>query len=410
MPDVSFDNLFLVVLVGAAAPLALGFAPRLRLPSVVLELVAGIVLGPAVLGWLEVDLPVQVLSLIGLAFLLFLSGLEIDARRLKGALLRGAVLGYLLTLAIGVPIGLTLDAAGWVSTPVLVVIALSATSLGLVVPVLKDAGQSDSRVGQSAILAATVADFAAIVLLSLLFSASDGSTGSRLSLLGLFVLLVAVTGLVVSRAGRAMRLGEVLVMLQDTTAEIRVRFAVVLLIAFTALAERVGLESILGAFLAGVVVGMVDRDSTSHPDFRTKLEAIGFGFLIPVFFVSSGARLDLQGLLDQPSALLRVPVFLLALLVMRGLPALLQLRALGRRSSVAVALLQATSLPFIVAAVQIGIELDRISPVTGAAMVTAGLLSVLIFPLVALGLLRSPAPPVAVPEPLDRDPATRITR
>ena len=410
MPDVSFDNLFLVVLVGAAAPLALGFAPRLRLPSVVLELVAGIVLGPAVLGWLEVDLPVQVLSLIGLAFLLFLSGLEIDVRRLKGALLRGAVLGYLVTLALGVPIGLTLDAAGWVSTPVLVVIALSATSLGLVVPVLKDAGQSDSRVGQSAILAATVADFAAIVLLSLLFSASDGSTGSRLSLLGLFVLLVAVTGLVVvPRAGRAMRLGEVLVRLQDTTAEIRVRFAVVLLIAFTALAERVGLESILGAFLAGVVVGMVDRDSTSHPAFRTKLEAIGFGFLIPVFFVSSGARLDLQGLLDQPSALLRVPVFLLALLVMRGLPALLQLKALGRRSTVAVALLQATSLPFIVAAVQIGIELDRISPVTGAAMVTAGLLSVLIFPLVALGLLRSPAPPAAVPEPRDREPATRIT-
>ena len=146
----------------------------------------------------------------------------------------------------------------------------------------------------------------------------------------------------------------------------------------------------------------MDRDSTSHPAFRTKLEAIGFGFLIPVFFVSSGARLDLQGLLDQPSALLRVPVFLLALLVMRGLPALLQLKALGRRSTVAVALLQATSLPFIVAAVQIGIELDRISPVTGAAMVTAGLLSVLIFPLVALGLLRSP-PRVAVPEPRDRD-------
>ncbi|MEO7979297.1 MAG: cation:proton antiporter, partial [Sporichthyaceae bacterium] len=393
MPDVSFDNLFLVVLVGALAPLALGFAPRLRLPSVVLELVAGIVLGPAVLGWVEVDLPVQVLSLIGLAFLLFLSGLEIDVRRLKGALLRGAVLGYLVTLALGVPVGLALDAAGWVRSPVLVVIALSATSLGLVVPVLKDSGQADSRVAQSAILAATVADFAAIVLLSLLFSASDGSTRSRLSLLGLFVLLVVVTGVVVSRAGRAMRLGDVLIRLQDTTAEIRVRFAVVLLVAFTALAERVGLESILGAFLAGVVIGVVDRDSSSHPAFRTKLEAIGFGFLIPVFFVSSGARLDLQGLFDQPSALLRVPVFLVALLLMRGLPALLQLRALGRRSTVAVALLQATSLPFIVAAVQIGVELDRISPVTGAAMVSAGLLSVLVFPLVALGLLRQPPEP-----------------
>ena len=408
MPDVSFDNLFIVAVVAAGAPLLLGFAPRLRLPSVVLELVAGIVLGPAVLGWVHVDLPVQILSLIGLAFLLFLSGLEIDVRQLRGALLRGALLGYVLTLALGVPIGVALDAAGWVRSPGIVVIALSATSLGLVVPVLKDAGQADGMVGQTAILGATVADFSAIVLLSLLFSASDSSTASRLSLLGLFVLLVVVTGVVVARAGRVMRLGDVLVRLQDTTAEIRVRFAVVLLVAFVALAERAGLESILGAFLAGVVVGMVDRDSSSHPAFRTKLEAIGFGFLIPVFFVSSGARLDLQGLLDQPSALLRVPVFLAALLVMRGVPASLQVRSLGRRSAVAVGLLQATSLPFIVAAAQIGIELDRITPVTGAAMVTAGLLSVLVFPLVSLGLLRTPSA-ADVPAQHQREPVTAVT-
>jgi len=151
-----------------------------------------------------------------------------------------------------------------------------------------------------------------------------------------------------------------------------------------------GLESILGAFLAGVVVSIVDRDSASHPHFRTKLEAIGFGFLIPVFFVSSGVRLDLEGLLAEPSALLRVPVFLLALLVMRGVPALLYARTFGR-STVAAGLLQATSLPFIVAATQIGVELGRLTPVTAAAMVTAGLLSVMVFPTVALGLLRGAA-------------------
>jgi Kef-type K+ transport system membrane component KefB len=409
VPDVSFDNLFIVSLVAAGAPLLLGFAPRVRLPAVVLELVAGIVLGPAVLGWVEVDLPVQVLGVIGLAFLLFLSGLEIDVRQLRGALLRGAVIGYLVTLALGVPIGIGLDAAGWVSSPAIVVIALSATSLGLVVPVLKDAGKADGPVGQSAILGATVADFSAIVLLSLFFSASDGGAADRLALLGLFVLLIAVTAVAVLRAGRTRRLGDVLVRLQDTTAEIRVRFAVVLLVAFTALAERAGLESILGAFLAGMVVGLVDRDSSSHPAFRTKLEAIGFGFLIPVFFISSGARLDLQGLLDEPGALLRVPVLLAALLVMRGVPALMQVRRLGRRSAVAVALLQATSLPFIVAAVQIGIELDRISPVTGAAMVTAGLLSVLIFPVLALGLLRDSRIVNSAAMPPVRDSGTSIT-
>jgi Kef-type K+ transport system membrane component KefB len=190
-----------------------------------------------------------------------------------------------------------------------------------------------------------------------------------------------------------MRLGAVLLRLQDTTAEIRVRFAVLLLIAFTALAERFGLESILGAFMAGVIVSLVDRDSGSHPNFRIKLEAIGFGFLIPVFFVSSGVRLDLKGLLDEPSALIRVPIFLLALLIVRGVPALLYVPRLGRRSALAAGLLQATSLPFIVTATQIGVQLGRISPVTAAALVCAGLLSVLIFPVVSLSLLRSGEPP-----------------
>jgi Kef-type K+ transport system membrane component KefB len=404
MPDASFVNLFIVAVVAASAPLLLGFAPRLRVPSVIVEIVVGIVLGPSVLNVVHIDLPVEILALIGLAFLLFLSGLEIDPRRLRGRLLRTSLLGYVITLALGVPIGFGLHALDWVKSPLLLAIALSATSLGLVVPVLKDARQAESTVGQTAIVAATVADFSAILLLSLFFSASGGSAGSRVVLIVAFAVLVVVTAFVVSRAGRSMRLGNVLVRLQDTTAEIRVRFAVVLLIAFTALAEKFGLESILGAFLAGVVVSVVDRDSSSHPHFRTKLEAIGFGFLIPVFFVSSGIGLDLKGLLDQPSALLRVPIFLAALLLVRGVPALLNLRSLGRRATIATGLLQATSLPFIVTATQIGVQLGKITPVTAAALVFAGLLSVLIFPVVSLGLLRKSAPseipPAAEPKVL----------
>jgi Kef-type K+ transport system membrane component KefB len=203
-----------------------------------------------------------------------------------------------------------------------------------------------------------------------------------------------------------MRLGQVLVRLQDTTAEIRVRFAVLLLVGFTVLAQRFGLETILGAFLAGAVVGLVDADATSHPHFRVKLEAIGYGFVVPVFFVASGIRLDLTGLLAHPSALARVPLFLLALLVVRGTPALLGRRATGTRASVAIGLLQATSLPFIVTATQIGIVLGKISTVTAAALVCAGLLSVLIFPLVALALLRrdQPAPEPSLAGPSRRTP------
>jgi len=404
MPDVSFTNLLVVAAVAVLAPLVVGYFPRLRIPAVVLEIIGGIIIGPSVLGWVHIDLPVQILALFGLAFLLFLAGLEIDVHRLRGRLLRYALLGYLVSLVLGYGAGASFTAAGWVSQPLLLAIALSATSLGLVVPVLKDAGQVDSDVGQSALAAASIADFAAIVLLSLFFS-SGGSTGSKVVVLGAFAGLVVVTGLAVSGAARSMRLGQVLLRLQDTTAEIRVRFAVLLLVAFTALAERFGLESILGAFLAGAIVGLVDRDSASHPNFRTKLEAIGYGFLVPVFFVSSGVKLDLAGLLHSPPALVRVPVFLLALLVVRGLPALIGLRANGTRATLALGLLQATSLPFIVTATQIGVTLGKITPVTAAALVCAGLLSVLIFPLIALALLRRGKPEPAageeapVPEP-----------
>jgi Kef-type K+ transport system membrane component KefB len=401
MPDVSFTNLLVVAAVAVLAPLTVGFFPRLRVPAIVLEIIGGIIIGPSVLGWVHVDLPVSILALFGLAFLLFLAGLEIDVHRLRGRLLRFAVLGYLVSLVLGYGAGESFTAAGWVSQPLLIAIILSATALGVVVPVLKDAGQVQSKVGQTALAAASIADFTAIVLLSVFFSSSGGSTGAKVVVLGAFAGLVAVTGLVVSGVARSMRLGQVLVRLQDTTAEIRVRFAVLLLVAFTALAERFGLESILGAFLAGAIVGLVDRDSASHPNFRVKLEAIGYGFLVPVFFVSSGIRLNLTGLLHSPSALARVPLFLLALLVVRGLPALLGLRANGARPTVALGLLQATSLPFIVAATQIGVVLGKLSSVTAAALVCAGLLSVLIFPLLALGLLRrnDPTSAPAAPAP-----------
>ena len=346
MPEVSFQNLFVVSVVALTAPLLLGYAPRLRVPSPVLEIVAGVVLGPGVLGWVDADLPVQVFAIAGLAFLLFLAGLEIDVRALRGRPLRLSVLGSVITLALGVAVGVALTGAGWVTSPLVVAIALSATSLGLVVPVLKDAGRADSIVGQGVIAAASVADFAAVLLLSLFFSASDTSTGTRLVLLGAFCVLAVVVTVVVRRAGRSMRLGDVLTRLQDTTAEIRVRACVVLLLGFVALAGRFGLETILGAFIAGAVVGLVDRDATSHPHLRTKLEAVGYGFLVPVFFVASGVRLDLQGLVSSPSALARVPVFLLALLLVRGLAAAPYLSTFGRRTTVAAALLQATSLPF----------------------------------------------------------------
>ena len=393
MADTGFDNLLVVAVVALAAPLVVALVPTvlpaLRLPAVVVEIVVGVVLGPSVLGVVEADLPVQVLAVIGLAFLLFMVGLELDVRALRGRVLGIAALGYLLSLALGAGVGLAVAAAGWVDGPLLVAVALSATSLGLIVPVLKDAGQTGSAMGRLTVASATFADVAAILLLTLLLSEGTASIGARAVLLASFAGLVALVAAALFLTEQWRPLGDLVLRLQDTTAEIRVRAAVVLLLGFVVLADRFGLETILGALLAGAVVGAIDRDTSSHPQFRTKLDAIGYGFLIPVFFVASGIRLDVEGLLADPAALARTPVFVVALLLVRGVPALLFLRWLSGRETLAAGLLQATSLPFLVTATMIGIDTGLVSPVDAAALVAAGVVSALVFPVAALGLLRS---------------------
>jgi len=398
----SFTSLAIVAAVAFAAPLALGLAPALRLPSVVLEIVLGIVVGPSVLGWVHVDPPVEVLSLLGLAFLLLLAGLEVEFDMLRGRLLRLTGLGFALSFGIALAAGLLLDAAGVTGAPLLLAIMLSATSLGVVVPVLKDSGEASTQFGQLVIAAASIADVATIVLLSLFFSHESNGVGAKLFLLGGFAALIGAIGIAVVQAQRSMRISSALVRLQDTTAQIRVRGAFVLLTAFAVLAEKFGLEAILGAFVAGAVLKLVDTDrAMTHPQFRRKLEAAGFGVFVPFFFVTSGVRFNLDALFAGGSTIARVPIFLVALLAARGAPALLYRSMLGERRTAAASLLQATSLSFLVVAGQIGMELGLISQATGAALVAAGLLSVLLFPLAALTLLRGGSAPIAVePEPL----------
>jgi Kef-type K+ transport system membrane component KefB len=384
MPEIDLLNLLGVLAIALVAPLALGFVPRLKVPAVVLEIVLGVLLGPSALGWLEPDVAVRTVALLGLAMLLFLAGLEVDLRNLSGSLLPLAAAGYGLSLLLGWVVGFGFDAAGWLDDPLLVAVALSATSLGLVVAVLKDADLLASDLSRTVVASASFADFAAVLLLSVLFSTDGGSGGMRVGLFLLFGAAVVAVAVVVSLSGRRMRVAQVVVRLQDTTAEIRVRAAVLLMVGFAVLAEHLGLESILGAFLAGAAVGAIDRDSSTHPHFRIKLDAVGYGFLIPVFFVSSGLQLDVSGLASSPGELARVPVYVAALLLVRGVPAIVFLKRLGRRAMLPAALLQATSLPFIVAATQIGMLTGRIPTSTATALVCAGLVSVLVFPAAAV--------------------------
>jgi len=389
MTGVGLGNLLVVVAVGFAVPFVLGLAPRLRLPAVVLEIVAGILIGPSVLGWAEVDDPVRVMAVLGLAFLLFLSGLEIELDRLRGRVLALAAGGFAASVGIALVVATGLYAVDLSGSPVFVAIVLTATSLGIVVPVLKDAGAISTPFGQLVVAAGSIADFGAIILLSLLFSREGGGFGSRAAVLLAFAVLAVAVGGAVLAAERLPSLSAALVRLQDTTAQIRVRGAFLLLVALAALAESLGLETILGAFVAGLLISALDRDEVmTHPEFRLKLEAVGFGVFVPVFFVSSGMRFDLDALTAGGRPLALVPIFLVALALARGLPALLYRRELGPRRAVVAGLLQATSLPFIVAATQIGTEIGAIDAATAAALVGAGIVSVLLFPAAALVVLR----------------------
>ncbi len=389
----SFDNLFVIAAVAAAIPLLLGSLRITAVPGPVLEIVAGIVLGPAVLGVVQLDDLVRSASVLGLGFLLFLAGVEIDLSRFRGDLGLRALQGVLLTVALGLAVGYGLHLVGLASDPVLVGIALMATSLGLLVPLLRDAGLVDQPVGQLAIAGASTGEVTAVVLLSLLFSQHDGPLLGRLALLALLLVVVLVVAVLARRAERRTAVSELVRMLADTSAQIRVRLSVLLLVGLAAAAVRLGFEAILGAFLAGGLLRALDPDSDErHPQFRVKLDGLGFGFLIPIFFVTSGITFDLDALMSHPATLLRVPLYLVLLLVVRGLPALAYHKALTSRQTVAVGLLQASSLPFIVAATQIGLALGAISAGNAAALVTAGLVSVLAYPALALRLLHVGAP------------------
>ncbi len=390
--EIAFGGLLVVMLLAVVIPLTLGLLPRLPLPGSVVEILAGILVGPAVLAWVEPDEAIEVLAKLGVAFLLFLAGLELNFEALRGRPLRFGLATFAASIAIGLVTTVPLEIAGVIIDAELVTIILCATSLGIVMPVLKDAGLLSTRLGALVIAACSVAEFGAIVLLSMLFSGAGDphplQAAGKLVVLGLAVLCIA---LLAARAGRWERLRDVVARLQDTSAQIRIRIAVLALLALLVLSQELKFDAILGAFMAGALLSALTDPELEEElgGFRHKLEAIGFGFFIPVFFVSTGITFPLDELFEDSSALLRIPLFLGLLLAVRGIPALfLRKERFAPPEIAAAGLMQATSLSFIVVATEIGVTIGELHPVNAASLVAAGMLSVLIFPMTALALLR----------------------
>jgi Kef-type K+ transport system membrane component KefB len=388
MLPISFNSVLIIAGISVLVPVVLGLLPRLPVPGAVLEVIAGIVVGPSVLNWARIDAPVEVLSTLGLGMLLFLAGLELDVERLRGPLARLAFAAFAVSAGLALACGFLLQLAGLTPPPVLLAIILMSTSAGLLLPMLKDAGEGSTDYGQLIMTAAAVAEIVPIVLLSLFFSATSKTVGGQLASLAVFLVLLVLIGLAVAEVRRLPRLDKMFDYLSRRSGQLRVRATLTLALGCGVLAYQFGFAAILGAFAAGLLTRIIEVSGhEENRDFLVKLEGIGFGFLIPIFFIATGVSFQLKGLIEHPSALVDVPVFLVALLVVRGLPAVLYVRAVGRRRAVAGGLMQATTLTFVIVATAIGQESGKLSPATSAALVAAGLLSAAFFPAGAARLL-----------------------
>jgi Kef-type K+ transport system membrane component KefB len=413
MLNLSFNSVLIIAAIAVVVPVVLGLLPWLPVPGVVLQVIAGIVVGPSVLGWARIDAPVQVLAQLGLGMLLFLAGLEIDVDRLRSPLARLAGIAFGVSAALGVFCALLFWLAGEAHQPFLLAIILMSTSAGLLLPLLKDAGEATTEFGQLVMTAAALAEVIPILLLSLFFSAAAKTTADQLVSLVIFLALLVLIGLALTQVRRLSSLDRLLNRLEERSGQLRVRTALTLALGCGVLAYRFGFASILGAFAAGLLVRLVEV-SGREPNhlFLAKLEGIGFGFLIPIFFISVGVGFNVKDLVDHPATLAEVPLFLVALLVVRGLPALLYRRVVGGRRAAAAGLMQATTLTFPIVAAAIGSETGKFTSTVAAALVAAGLLSAALFPAATDRVLAGgrTAAPTQSREPLRAQPSSHIAR
>jgi Kef-type K+ transport system membrane component KefB len=392
----SFAPLLIVVALAFVVPLLLStLRGRLAIPIVVGEIVAGIIVGRSGFAWVLPDNSALILlKELGFVFLMFLSGMEIDARAIRATDARPgsgwspfsvALLNFAATLAVAGAFAWGLTSIGVASNPWLMSLILSTTALGVVVPILKETGLSQSLFGQTILLATVVADFVTMFMISVLVAfVSRGLTGEILLVFLLFVafILAARLGPVL---GRIKPLQAAMEELSHATAQIKVRAAFSTLLIFVVLAEKLGIEIIVGAFLAGVIVSLLrtseNRELTGH------LEAIGFGFLIPIFFVMVGVDFNLPALLSSSEALASVPLLLGAAIAVKIAAAVVLRVNHSWREVLAAGILMCPRLSLIIAAAAIAKKLGVIDEAVNAAVILVAVATVTAAPLAFVKIL-----------------------
>ena len=395
------NDLLAVALVAALTPLVVAILPGPKIPQVVVFLLGGILIGPHVLGVAESG-NIQLLSDVGLGFLFLLAGYELDPSLMRERPGRLAITGWVMSAVISVGVTALLYSVGYIKDYVPVGLALTTTALGTLLPILRDNGMLGGQFGRHVFAAGAVGELFPILIIAVFLS----KRGHFIALAS--VLLVGVLAIVLSLVpwlARSNAVRKIIREGQDATAQITLRWAVVLLFALLAFASRFGLDVVLGAMLAGIVLRIWTRRlKTDTESLERKFDAVGYGIFIPIFFISSGMTIDLKAISQSP---LRLLVLLALLLVVRGLPSMLIYRHdLRPRERVEMTFITATSLPLLIALAEIGQQDGVMLPATAAALVGAGVLSVLIYPLIAVGLYKSRTKAQVQPDRLDEAPAS----
>lgn len=389
MIEVDSESFFAIVLVAALAATAVAALPaRLAPPVVVVELLLGIAVGPEILDLAKSDDFVDFFSNLGLGMLFFFAGYEIDFERIKGAPLRLGALGWLLSVALAYGIGGLLAAAGVIVSFLYVGSAMATTAIGTLIPILRDSGELRTRFGTYLLGAGGAGEFGPILLVTLALSAKQPLHEAAILIAFVGVALV----LALASVRFAWRGWPALERTFEASSQLAVRLAVVLVFGLVLLAGELGLDVLLGGFVAGMIVRLALK-GRELAVFESKLTAVGFGFFVPFFFVASGIEFDLNAL-GSVTALLKLATFLLLFLLVRGTPALLLYRSvLAVRDRAALAFYSATELPLVVAIATLATDGGHMTSSTAAGLIGAAMLSTLIFPFVGLALRRRAAEP-----------------
>lgn len=369
--------LFIVLVIAALAPMLGQYTSRIGLPVIVLEILLGMLIGPNGLGWVDPGHgAIPYLAEFGVGFLFFLAGLEIDLVAMRDSF-RRILLSWGLILLGSFACAWYLNAQGVSSATLILTLAISTTALGILVPILRDRELLETPLGQSVMAMGAAGEIGPILAMSLAMSRHHSAPVQSLLTLG-FIVVVLLVGWSMIHA-KTPRVLKVLAKTLTQSSQMPIRISVLLLVGMAVFAEDLGLDLALGALAAGMMIGLAMREHDSHV-FHLKVDAIGFGFLIPIFFIVSGMKLDMSAMFESPAALTMMGLLIAAILLTRIPVVLIYWRTLGLRQSMSLGLMSATTLSLIVVLVDIGVDRGMLTAAEAAPMVAAGMVTVILFP------------------------------